>query len=90
MEWWRLLLADGCPIDGHAEDMRDTCMGYAAVACTLSSTKEKKGELLRHGMMHDTMTQPDMEPTLPRRQSSTHAWHQACDSTSEWQGHEQG
>ena len=25
-------------------------------------------------MMHDTVTQPDMEPSLPRRQSSTHAW----------------
>ena len=48
-----------------------------------------QGKLLRHGMMHNTVTQPSMEPSLPRRQSFTHAWHQACDSMSEWEGHEQ-
>ena len=25
---------------------------------------------------------------IPRRRISTHAWHQACDSTSDWEGHE--
>ena len=35
-------------------------------------------------MMYNTMTEPSMEPSLPRRQSSTYAWQQACDSTSEW------
>ena len=49
----------------------------------------RQGKLLRNGMMHDTVIQPNMGPSLPRRQCSTHAWHQACDSTSEWEGHEQ-
>ena len=31
----------------------------------------------------------NMGPSLPRRHTSTHAWHQACDSTSECEGHEQ-
>ena len=46
-------------------------------------------KLLCHGISENTMCQPNMEPSPPRRQSSTHAWHQACDSTSEWEGHEQ-
>ena len=55
----------------------------------VSFLHQKKKKKKKKGMMHDTITQPNMQPFLPRRQNSTHAWHQACDSTSEWEGHEQ-
>ena len=43
-----------------------------------STAHPMTGKLLRHGMSDGTMSQPDTEPSLPRRQTYTHAWHQAC------------
>ena len=76
-----------CPSMAIISAIRKTDKGpQESVGSTTHPMTEK---LLRHGMVSDTNTQTNMGPSVPRRQISIHAWHQACDSTSEWEGHEQ-